>query len=253
MRETPQWESCREHACTTLSSVCRMKASSHLKIHPWKEGGWEILLTYTQEGKRSTKCCLERFFWWRHFQHVCSPFQRKELWLYCDCLTHCWAAPGDEPIIWLTKRTGGREMSQVTNPLFFHSVIYIHFSLSFFSWYTWALVPLYSTVSDTVQAHLHRKALCISNSWATVLTSSFTDLQGDAHADMLECMSPLPPSVLWRREFVHIEHVSKGSKWLLVWMLSFTGSLIRKSLALFVAHCSVVANKGICHTMTALL
>lgn len=38
MRETPQWESCREHACTTLSSACRIKASSHFKIHPWKEG-----------------------------------------------------------------------------------------------------------------------------------------------------------------------------------------------------------------------
>lgn len=82
----------------------------------------------------------------------------------------------------------------------FSTVIYILFLyiLSFLSWYTWALVPLYCTVSDAVQTHLHRKALCISNSWATELTSSLTDLQGDAHADMLECVSPLPPSALCR-------------------------------------------------------
>lgn len=52
-------------------------------------------------------------------------------------------------------------------------------------------------VSKAVETNLHRKAVCISNSWDAELTSSFIDLQGDACcADTLECMSPLPPSAL---------------------------------------------------------
>lgn len=72
-------------------------------------------------------------------------------------------------------------------------------------------------VSKAVETNLHRKAVCISNSWDAGLTSSFIDLQGDACcADTLECMSPLPPSALcghilndyrrlWREcVFVHV-------------------------------------------------
>ena len=82
---------------------------------------------------------------------------------------------------------------------FFSFFFFLFFFLSSFPQYTWAAMPLSCSVSKAVEADLHRKALCISNSWDTELTSSLIDLQGDACcADMLECMSPLPPSALCR-------------------------------------------------------
>lgn len=131
---------------------------------------------------------------------TCLFIIKKEL-CYCICPTHWWASPGDEPSIWVTKGTGCRELSQVPNPLVFsfsiihYIYIYIFILLPLVHL---SLVPLYCIVSDTVQTHFRGKALCISNSWATELTSSLTDSQGDANVDMLECMSPLPPSALCR-------------------------------------------------------
>lgn len=47
MREAPQWESCREQACTTLSHTHRIKARTCLKIHPMKGKGGDISYTQT--------------------------------------------------------------------------------------------------------------------------------------------------------------------------------------------------------------
>lgn len=132
-------------------------------------------------------------------------------------------------------------------------------------------MPLSCSVSKAVETNLHRKALCISNSWDTELTSSLIDLQGDACcADTLECMSPLPPSAL-------CSHILNNHRWLWrlfclyattcicvntcdrgrVWMhnvSSFTTSPTHThthTRSALLTGCSVVANKGIRHASSS--
>lgn len=83
-------------------------------------------------------------------------------------------------------------------------VCYLFFFIPLPSVHLGLKATLLLCVSKAVEANLHRKAVCISNSWDAELTSSFTDLQGDACcADTLECMSPLPPSALCGHIFNH--------------------------------------------------
>lgn len=139
-------------------------------------------------------------------------------------------------------------------------------------------------VSKAVETNLHRKAVCISNSWDAELTSSFTDLQGDACcADTLECMSPLPASALcghilndhwrlWRECVFVLEYVCsvRVQQCVLVSIfcsgvigdtcectaadlhyLSHTHTHTHSRSALFLKGCSVAANKGIRHASSS--
>lgn len=95
MRETPQWESCREHACTTLSSACRIKASAHFKIHPWKEGEGGYDLHTLNNRNKEQKTLSGEMVLMETFSTCLLTIHLKERLLFCVCPTHCWAAPGD--------------------------------------------------------------------------------------------------------------------------------------------------------------
>lgn len=134
MRETPQWESCREHACTTLSSACRIKASSHFKIHPWKggKGGYD-LHTLNNRNKEQKTLSGEMLLMETFSTCLLTIKKKRAVALLClsntlfGCSRRLAQHLGD-------KRTGGREMSQVPNPVVFsfsnfHSVFIFCFIL----------------------------------------------------------------------------------------------------------------------------
>lgn len=124
--------------------------------------------------------------------------------LELHCVKHIFGAFWEMiPALRQQKGQGKFQMLQVPkqnsgSKLFlWHYVEISIFKRSTLPQHTWAMMPLSCSVSKAVGANLHRKTLCISNSWDTVLPSSLTDLQGDACcADMLVCMSPLPPTAL---------------------------------------------------------
>lgn len=53
------------------------------------------------------------------FNMFAHHLRQKKAVIFCVCPTHFWSVPGDDPRIWVTKGTSGREMSQVPKPLLF--------------------------------------------------------------------------------------------------------------------------------------
>lgn len=164
-----------------------LKQTHASRSTPEKKEGWVgggMTYIHTTGRKEQKIQSRERFFWWRHFQHVCSPFQtKKAASLACPSSTYLgcsrrWAQHlGDGRDRWERNVTGA-------NP-----------SPFFIQWFTFCFFyppspstpePWchYSSVSEAVQTHLHRKALCISNSWATELPPShwFTGICSCWHA-----------------------------------------------------------------------
>lgn len=190
MRETPQWESCREHACTTLSSACRIKADSRFKIHPWKEGGWGDDL-HTHNRKKGAENTVWRDSFDGDIFSMCAHHWKQKKAVSLACPSRRWAQHlGDGRDRWERNVTGA-------NP-----------SCFFIQWFTFCffnlLPPVHLSLDATTAVCLKlSRHICIEKLFAYQTAGPqsshhLTDLQGDARADMLECMSPLPPSALCR-------------------------------------------------------
>lgn len=161
-----------------------------------KKKGRGYSLHTDNRGRKSTKCFLGRFFKERHCANI-SP----KSWRCIGCCV-CQVLYGHSGRwSWHINIIGPK-------PNLLSKISCLPSLFLILPQHAWALVSLSCFVFKAVEKHLHRKSLCISNSWDTELTSSLTDLHGDACcADMQECMSPLPPSALWR-------HILSSHWWL---------------------------------------
>lgn len=179
-----------------------LKQTHASRSTPEKKGVWGLVvvggwLTYTQQEERSRKYRRERFFWWRRFQHVCSPFKTQKAAslarpssTYLGC-SRRWAQHlGDGRDRWERNVTGANP-----SPFFIQWFTFCFFNL---------LPPVHLSLDATTAVCLKlSRHICIEKLFAYQTAGPqsshhLTDLQGDAHADMLECMSPLPPSALCR-------------------------------------------------------
>lgn len=203
MRETPQWESCREHACTTLSSACRIKADSRFRIHPWKEGegegGGDL---HTHNRKKGAENTVWRDSFDGDIFNMCAHHlkQKKAASLACPRSTYLGLLQEMSPASGWGQGQVGEKCHRCQPLLLFHSVIYILFFVFFLN----VLPPVHLSLDATTAVCLKLpRHICIEKLFAYQTAGPqsahhLPDLQGDARVDMLECMSPLPPSALSR-------------------------------------------------------
>lgn len=114
--QTPQWESCREQACTTLRRTHRIKASTHFKIHPMKGKGGDISYTQTPTEKIEHKMLSGELLLMKTFcEQFANPFI-KVVGTLCLASTF-FLARGvlrDDPSIRVSKKGQvGEQISQV--------------------------------------------------------------------------------------------------------------------------------------------